>query len=62
MTDLMTIAKIQLAERHELLRQHALTRQAIDAEKAEHTRFMTAYRIRHLLNRFAPALAPRLGI
>lgn len=61
MNDIMTIARIRQIEKQDQLHKHQLMRQAADAEKAERTRFLMAYRFRSLLNRVAPALAPRLG-
>lgn len=61
MTDLMSIATQKQAEWEHLLCNQQLVQQACAAEQAERSRFLKAYRLRSLLNRIAPILAPHLG-
>lgn len=62
MNDMMSIAHVRHIEKEELVRNHQLAQQAMDAAKIERSRFMVAYQMRFLVNRLAPALAPRLGL
>ncbi|MFZ5825611.1 MAG: hypothetical protein ACOY94_15035 [Bacillota bacterium] len=60
MMDLMHVASLKQAEFETHLCNQSL-HQARGEEQAEYRRFLQAYRLRSLLNRFAPSLAPRLG-
>ncbi|MFZ5815375.1 MAG: hypothetical protein ACOY93_08735 [Bacillota bacterium] len=55
------LAQVRQRELQELVPTQGQMVRAIEADKADHDRFIKAYRLRRLLNRFAPSVALRFG-
>lgn len=60
--DISGLARVKHSDFQRHIEQAHLASQAQDVERIEYARFRQAYQLRSLVNRFAPALAPRLGL
>ncbi len=60
MNDMMMVAALRVAEHEAALKRNHL-RAEFQAAQIERARFLVAFKVRRVLNRIAPALAPRLG-
>jgi|GEM_PF-5298578 len=60
MNEIMQIATLQMVERNTQIQRNQQETELL-AMQIEHTRFMTAFKVRRLVNRLAPTLAPHLG-